>query len=97
MSIFMAHQGFGENGQLWYNTSFDGQAWVGDQQVPGVGMSAGPAAVLDGALYVFHQGSGNDGQLWYNAFDGATWVGDRQVQNLGMSASPAAVAWIGRP
>ena len=44
MSIFMAHQGFGDNSQLWYNT-FDGQNWAGDQQVPTTGMSESPSAV----------------------------------------------------
>ena len=89
--LYVFHQGSGDDGQLWYNTSFDGQTWVGDQQVPGTGMSEGPSAVLDGVLYVFHQGSGEDGQLWYNTFDGETWLGDRQVQNTGMSAGPSAV------
>src|SRR5262249_45959301 len=37
VSIFMAHQGSEDNGQLWYNT-FDGQTWAGDQQVPDTGM-----------------------------------------------------------
>ena len=89
--IYLFHQGYGDDGQLWYNTSPDGQTWNGDQQVPDTGMSESPSAVLDGALYVFHQGSGEDGQLWYNTFDGQTWLGDRQVQNTGMSASPFAV------
>lgn len=36
MSIFVAHQGLGFDGQLYYNT-FDGETWAGYQQVPNVG------------------------------------------------------------
>ena len=91
MSIFMAHQGSGDDGQLWYDT-FDGETWAGDQQVPDTGMSESPSAVFYGEqLYLFHQGSGEDGQLWYNTFDGETWLGERQVPNTGMSAGPSAV------
>jgi hypothetical protein len=42
--LYVFHQGFGDNGQLWYNT-WNGSKWVGDQQVANVGMSAGPAAI----------------------------------------------------
>ena len=44
-SIIVAHQGFAQNGQLWYTSSSDGNKWETDQQIPNVGMSAGPAAV----------------------------------------------------
>ena len=92
MSIFVAHQGLGGDGTLWYNT-FDGEDWAGDQQVQDLGMSESPSAVVfNGRLYVFHQGTGGDGQLWYDiSSDGKTWAGDQQVQNLGMSAGPSAV------
>jgi len=48
MSIFVAHQGLGDDGQLWYNTSPDGQTWAGDQQVPNATMIADPSAALYG-------------------------------------------------
>ena len=41
--LYVFHQGFADNGQLWY-ASFDGQTWAGDQQVPNVGMSESPSA-----------------------------------------------------
>jgi len=92
-SIFVAHQGSGNDGQLWHD-SYNGQTWEGDQQVPNVGMSESPSTVVfDERLYVFHQGSGNDGQLWYDSFDGQNWAGDQQVPNVGMSVGPAATPW----
>jgi hypothetical protein len=44
VSIFVAHQGLGLDGQLYYNT-FYGETWAGYQQVPNVGMSRSPSAV----------------------------------------------------
>jgi hypothetical protein len=82
MSIFVAHQGEGNDGQIWQD-AYDGQNWAGDTQVGDYGMSAGPsAAVYNGVLYVFHQGYGNDGQLWYTSFDGEKWAGDQQVPRI---------------
>ena len=64
--LYVFHQGFKDDGQLWYSY-FDGQTWAGDQQVANVGMSESPSAtVFNDRLYVFHQGSGDDGQLWYS-------------------------------
>ena len=40
MSIFVAHQGAGDDSQLRYTTSRDGQNWAGDQQVPDTTMIA---------------------------------------------------------
>ena len=80
MSIFIVHQGEGNDSQLWHN-AFNGENWAGDQQVPNNGISASPSAVLfNGQLYYFHQGPGQDGQLWYNtSADGQTFAGDQQV------------------
>ena len=45
-SIVVAHQGFAQNGQLWYTSKSDhDDEWAADKQIPNVGMSAGPAAV----------------------------------------------------
>jgi len=41
MSIFVAHQGEGNDGQLWHDT-FDGENWAGDRRVGNYGMSSGP-------------------------------------------------------
>jgi photosystem II stability/assembly factor-like uncharacterized protein len=96
MSIFVAHQGEGDDGQLWQD-AYDGQNWAGDRQIGNLGMSASPSAVVyNGRLYYFHQGLGENGQLWYTSTsDGKTWARDTQVQPVGMSASPSAVAWAG--
>jgi len=47
VSIFVAHQGLGFDGQLYYNAS-DGETWAGYQQVPNVRMSGSPSAVPEG-------------------------------------------------
>src|SRR5262249_33947574 len=55
-NLYVFHQGFGGNGQLWYS-SFDGANWREDTQVPILGISGSPSAVVyNGNLYVFHQG-----------------------------------------
>jgi hypothetical protein len=41
--LYVFHNGTAGRGQLWYS-SFDGQTWAADQQVPGVGMSESPSA-----------------------------------------------------
>jgi hypothetical protein len=93
--ITVFHQGYGDNGQLWY-TYFDGTNWGEDTYVPNLGVSDSPSTlVYNGNLYVFHQGGGNNGQLWYSVFDGSNWSSDTQVPNLGMSGSPSAVLWDG--
>jgi hypothetical protein len=94
--LYCAHQGSGNDGQLWYTTTLDGKNWTKDQQVPGVGMSVSPALLEVGrSLCCFHQGSGNSGQLWYTTFDGKKWTPDQQVytwiegqQAIEMSESP---------
>jgi hypothetical protein len=94
-NLYVFHQGFGGNGQLWYS-SFDGANWREDTRVPILGMSESPAAIpWAGGITVFHQGPG-DGQLWYTySPNGTNWGGDTLVQNLGMSGSPSAVVYNG--
>ena len=91
-NLYVFHQGFGSNGQLWYS-SFDGANWAPDTQVPILGMSSLPSAVSwAGGITVFHQGSDNNEQLWYTySGDGTNWGGDTLVQNLGISGSPGSV------
>ena len=79
-------------------TYFDGTNWQPDQQVPNVGMSGSPSAVVwNGDLHVFHQGAHQSGQLWYSAYvPGSGWQPDQQVPNVGMSGSPSAVVYGGK-
>ena len=95
--LIVAHQGLGNDGQLWATSPFKDAKQTGDQQVPNTGMSGSPALLVwGGGLYVFHQGFGNDGQLWCNSNDGYHgWSGDQQVPNTGMSGSPAAAVYPG--
>ena len=93
-NLYVFHQGFGGNGQLWYSV-FDGANWGEDTPIQPLGMSASPAAVAwAGGIAVFHQGSGNNTQLWYTySPDGANWGEGTLVQNVGMTASPSAVVY----
>ena len=51
MSIFVAHQGSQDNGQLWHDALND-QNWAGDRLVPNTGLSASPSvALFNGRLY----------------------------------------------
>ena len=88
--LYVAHQGSGQDGQLYFTFTRDGSSWEPDRQVPNAGMTESPSALFfNDRLYVFHQGFGDDGQLWYSSFDGQTWAGDQQVPNVGMTAGPA--------
>ena len=85
MSIFVAHQGSQDNGQLWHD-ALNGSGWAGDRLVPNTGLSASPSGVVvNGRLYYFHQGYGNDGQLWYNPFDVQDWTGDPPAPNTALA------------
>jgi len=88
------------NGQLWRTFSSDGNSWGTthtDAQVPNVGMSGSPSAVVyKGSLYVFYQGFNNSGGLWYTVSgDSINWTQHTPVPNLQMKESPSAVLWQG--
>jgi hypothetical protein len=96
-NLYVFHQGSKNNGQLWYKfSSNDGVSWSADTQVPNVGMTGSPAAVVvnsagESFLRVFHQGFNNDGQLWAVTFNGTGWGADTQLPNVGMTNSPNCV------
>jgi predicted chitinase len=75
------------------NIQQTGEIIMNDTQVPNVGMSESPSAVVfpNGTISVFHQGEGKNGQLWYSFYGGSNWSSETQVPNVGMSGSPSAV------
>jgi hypothetical protein len=85
-NLYVFHQGYGNDGQLWWS-SFDGANWSGERQIQPLGISDSPSAVPGaGGVTVFHQGQGNNGQLWYTYSSNDTnWGGDTQVVS-GISA-----------
>jgi hypothetical protein len=87
--------GYLPNGELWYSADLSGQGWQPQAQLPNVGMSTSPSAVVYGAdLYVFHQGGYENGELFYSAYiSGQGWQPDTQLPNVGMSQSPSAVVY----
>jgi hypothetical protein len=61
-SIYVFHHGSGMNGELWYSVfDLDSSTWSPDRQVPNVGLSGSPSAVVypGRGIYVFHQGIAN--------------------------------------
>jgi hypothetical protein len=63
-SLLVFHQGHGDNGELWYQSSADGSHWFSDQQVPAIDISSDPSAVqFRNKIYVFHQGGSANGEL----------------------------------
>jgi len=64
-------------------------------QIPNVGLSSFPSAVLfRKLLYLFHQQSGDKGWLWYTtSSNGQSWSRDQEVYNVGMSSAPSAVVF----
>ena len=109
-NLYVFHHGFGMNGELWYSVfDLDSSTWSPDRQVPNVGLTGSPSAVVypGRGIYVFHQGLTNysgpfdnkamvpDGQLWYSFFDGTNWAPDTLVPNVGISEEPSAVVFPG--
>jgi hypothetical protein len=95
-NLYVFHQGINSNGQLWYKmSSDDGVSWSADKQVPNVGMTGAPAAVVTNAagesfLRVFHQGFNTDGKLWAVTLDSeGLWGADTQLPNVGITGSPS--------
>jgi hypothetical protein len=98
-NLYVFHHGWGLNGQLWYSV-FDGKNWAPDRQVPNVGISGSPSAVVypGRGIYVFHQGYDPklvSDELWYSFFDGTNWAPDTRVPNVGVSEEPSAVVFPG--
>ena len=95
--LYVFHQGGNQNGELWYSAYLNGQGWQADTQLPNVGMSKSPSAIVyNGNLYVFHQGGYENGQLFYSVYvPGQGWQPDTQVPGVQMSpqGSPATVLW----
>lgn len=92
--MYVFHQGSGKNGQVWYVTSSNGANWAADQQIPNVGMSASPSAVVfKDILYLFYQGSRESGELWCQTFNGSAWSSARKLTSVGITASPSAVVF----
>ena len=92
--IHVFHDGYQQNGQLWYSYH-DGQNWHPDQQVPGVVIgipASGPPVTLDQVVpmspsavvynnncYVFYLNA--DYNLSYKVADGTSWSQEAQVPN----------------
>jgi hypothetical protein len=96
--LYVVHQGSDETNTantLWY-TTFDGENWAPDTQVPGVWLDNSPAAAFyNGTLYVVHLGSwrtGTSGTLWYTTFDGKQWTSDTPIPNVSSASGSPSVA-----
>lgn len=95
--LFVFYQGQGNSGAMWYSEfkaqSKGGQGvWSGTSQVPGLQMSASPAAVtFNNMIYIFHQGGGNRGDLWLVTYNGR-FAADDVVYDVSLSNSPGVVA-----
>ncbi|AIK96120.1 exo-alpha-sialidase [Candidatus Odyssella acanthamoebae] len=89
--LYLAYQGAGKSGQLWYTVSQDGNAWNQSKQIGNVAMSGSPSlAVLKDNLYLAYQGAGESGQLWYTVSqDGNAWNPSKQIGNVAMLGSPS--------
>lgn len=78
------------NGQLFYNLAKGPNDWGPPTQLPNLGVSGSPAAVVfNNNPYVFYEGAG---QLWYSQFIADQWS-SFAVPNVTMSQSPAAVVF----
>jgi hypothetical protein len=109
-TFYVFHQGYGQNGQLWYTTyNVASGTWAPDQQVFGtdangnptnIGMSASPSAMVgpNGGIYVFHQGYGQNGQLWYTySPDGVSWMPDQRVFGTDANGNPTNIGMSESP
>lgn len=87
--LFAVWKGMGSDQRLFWS-SFDGSSWVGQQQVPGVSSSAGPAlAVLGKQLYAAWKGGGSDTRVYWTTFNKTAWARVQQVPQVATDSSPA--------
>ena len=83
--LYVFYEGGGNDLQIWYTSSSDGNSWSTQAQLPGITKycpSASPfAVVFDNKLYVFYNymyeaspGDNPIGTLYYSVFDGIGWT-----------------------
>jgi hypothetical protein len=63
------------DGTVWHDSTTDGVAWAGWEQLGGDSIDSGVAAVAwnDGKMDIY--GRGQDGLIWHDHFDGSGWTG----------------------
>lgn len=80
----------GTDGLLGYSQFFGPNDWGAPTQLPNLGVSGSPSAVLfNNQPYVFYEGAG---KLWYSEFNGTLWS-SIAVPNINLSQSPSAVVF----
>jgi hypothetical protein len=86
--LYMVWKGIQRDDRVFYS-SFDGNAWAPQQQVPGIGSSTGVGlAVYDNSLYMAWKGIQGDERVFYLHFDGKSWAPQQVVKGIGSSNGP---------
>ncbi len=89
MVLIMSWKGIEGDQGIWFS-SFDGNNWVGQQNVTGVGTSIGPSlAVFNGRLFMAWKGIEGDQGIWFSSFDGNNWAPQRHIDGVGTSFRPS--------
>jgi kumamolisin len=79
--------------RIWW-TTFDGQRWARQRQVPHVWTSVGPQlAFFNGLLYMLWKGEYVDESIWWATFDGKRWSPQQAIPGVGTSVGAAAAAY----
>ncbi len=86
--LYMVWKGMERDDRVFYS-SFDGNSWQPQKQVPGIGSSTGVAlAVFQNKLYMAWKGILGDEGIYYTYFDGVNWAPQKLVSGVGTSVGP---------
>ena len=86
--LYAAWKGEERDNRIFFS-SFNGTSWAAQQQVPGVGSSAGPSlALYDGKLYMAWKGVLGDDGIYYSTFNGTSWAPQQNIPDVATSVGP---------
>jgi Pro-kumamolisin, activation domain len=87
-NLVMTWKGIERDDRVFFST-FNGNTWTAQQQVPGIGSSAGPALTpYAGKLFMAWKGMNDDQGIYTTTFNGTTWAPQNLVTGIGSSVGP---------
>ncbi len=82
-NLYMIWKGVERDDRVFFS-SFNGNSWVPQRQVPGILSSTGVAlAIFNNKLYMAWKGKLADEGIYYTSFNGTTWAPQQIVSGIG--------------
>ncbi len=86
--LYMVWKGIERDDRVFFSY-YNGQTWVPQQMIAGIGSSSGVSlAVYGNKLYMAWKGILGDQGIYYSSFDGNTWAAQKEVAGIGSSVGP---------